>query len=942
WPTSLSQESFLLLDTVVSAQSTVQIQRFFEKPRFGIITTTGNKIGFVFIEISATASNLREKVTSEFKHVIKDQHYILIDKIGWPVAPHQEDKLLVFDLARRGVIKIKLFEADEINNKDESDGGFLRSAISSESEDEMETERTLEKTEETESPQKIRRVSYDTEVTKALSDITSERNEVSHQAIYSIPSSVSTYSVSSSTNHKPILISYVRQEAERHARQLKTHLSDLGYEVFLDVDEIMGGHDWIDALNTAVVNCEVFVPLITPQYGLTIWTNREIKLADIKNKLIIPVNFLDHWPPECLAIQFATTQFLNWKSREEIEEAYRTQGERANDIKYWDEPFVHRAAQEIINISKKVANSNGLGLSFDRSTFASTFVSSPHSQIRNTFLQEDFVDKTDNISREFTDNIDQESGTMEDLFETEKPIFKSSMALLQSVSITKKQSLIVISAHPKERSFVEALRNKLHEYDYEVWSSLDMCIGMSFDHLNGNGEDIGSLTPTTPVFHSMPAFSSREESGIGNLASLMESEEIEAEDTFIPPQTRRPRPRFLNTLIEDSTNNRRFSQSSASDFSQNSLFTPEDLDKAKVFRQRVARARVVITILSSAYCKSKTCKSQAFYCDYRKTVVAALYEDCKIPHCLAKLVDQDLIRRDIPALMDPSNQNFLESIASKVNSIVNASKESFKEKMTDAKIQSFGHYLTKNIPIRDKKKIVVFVTGGSKFYNTGSEAICSSIAQTLAAKENVVLVTSGFYGAAEAVGRSFAEQRTALNKSLNLFHILPKKEGSNLKLKCRQGQDKAFEKLPFGETLFVGDSLHERDAVIARIFNYCILIEGGPYSARLAKEFIWNDNTVIPIMCTGGAASGLYDCSAKITEMPACVDQSDWDMLKEKCATSEDIASAVLRIIQSLVKWRNKNNSDRKYRFKNRRRYYGKNKNRNESTHEPKPGVVKV
>lgn len=40
--------------------------------------------------------------------------------------------------------------------------------------------------------------------------------------------------------------------------------------------EIKSGVDWQDALNNAVSNCEVFVPLVTPRYGETQWTNREV------------------------------------------------------------------------------------------------------------------------------------------------------------------------------------------------------------------------------------------------------------------------------------------------------------------------------------------------------------------------------------------------------------------------------------------------------------------------------------------------------------------------------------------------------------------------------------------------------------------------------------------------------------------------------------------
>lgn len=48
-----------------------------------------------------------------------------------------------------------------------------------------------------------------------------------------------------------------------------------------DVDEIKTGADWQDALNYAVSNCEVLVPLVTPHYGETQWTNREVNISEM-------------------------------------------------------------------------------------------------------------------------------------------------------------------------------------------------------------------------------------------------------------------------------------------------------------------------------------------------------------------------------------------------------------------------------------------------------------------------------------------------------------------------------------------------------------------------------------------------------------------------------------------------------------------------------------
>lgn len=75
--------------------------------------------------------------------------------------------------------------------------------------------------------------------------------------------------------------------------------------------------------------------------------------TDIKNKLIVPINFLKQWPPDVLAIQFATTQFLAWKTKEEIEEDVKLGNARAADITHWDDKHILRIAKQISELVKK-------------------------------------------------------------------------------------------------------------------------------------------------------------------------------------------------------------------------------------------------------------------------------------------------------------------------------------------------------------------------------------------------------------------------------------------------------------------------------------------------------------------------------------------------------------------------------------------------------------
>jgi len=44
--------------------------------------------------------------------------------------------------------------------------------------------------------------------------------------------------------------------------------------------------------------------------------------------------------------------------------------------------------------------------------------------------------------------------------------------------------------------------------------------------------------------------------------------------------------------------------------------------------------------------------------------------------------------------------------------------------------------------------------------------------------------------------------------------------------KCVQNPDKSFAALPYGRTVFVGDSVRQREQLTARAFDICVIVEG--------------------------------------------------------------------------------------------------------------------
>ena len=115
---------------------------------------------------------------------------------------------------------------------------------------------------------------------------------------------------------KDIFISYRRKGGEDFAKYLEETLIDMGYSVFLDVEDIRPGADFNERLYEVIDNCKDFI-LILPEHGLdrcveneNDWVRLEIERAREKGKNIIPVRLRDFTMPENLppSLEFLNTQ----------------------------------------------------------------------------------------------------------------------------------------------------------------------------------------------------------------------------------------------------------------------------------------------------------------------------------------------------------------------------------------------------------------------------------------------------------------------------------------------------------------------------------------------------------------------------------------------------------------------------------------------------------
>ncbi|XP_070541389.1 uncharacterized protein [Ptychodera flava] len=712
WPVKHNQESSLCVYQIVDSDSVVRIVTKYDKPRIGICTTDGSSIGFVFIQNTCTVTQLREAVLTQIANSspsLHDSSFVFLDRNMWPLSIDQESQLRVLDIQNGAIVNVQI--RDRIPSDDD----------------------TVPISDIVPSPTSLSPPTSTKKFKRSSSLVHSTGQSPSK--IVKFQDTCETDSAGAKTVDLPVLktpqvakqmlISYVRQEAAHHALALKSALENLQFSVYLDVHEITCGADWQDALNYAVSNCEVFVPLVTPGYGNTQWTNREVKLADVLGKLIIPVSFLQRWPPPCLAIQFATTQYVRWKTRDEIKQAEdRGDGQTATDIKYWEPLYVQRVAKAIGEFCKAEARKLKFygplkGLSRKQSMLKSYAASLPEGANELASIQQDREGKP----------------------------------------------LVVISLHPAQKDYALKLKIMFETDGYEVWCS----------------------------------------------TSMLDCNEMEVERSF-----------KFEALPRSASDD--YSGPSLSQLSHSSNDSFNASDERSIFQEKADEAGVVVFVLSKAFAESKTCQQQVFYCEHRKRVVPLKYEDFEMPGWMSMLIGTRTFE-------DTRRDGYTDSLRCRVKRALDPkARESCFDEINEAKMTVHINFIKRSLADFHN---VVYISGGTKFFWQKSESICRAIGKSLAQHDSIILVTGGFYGVGETVARSFLDTRSALNKrEENVWHIIPAKDEQDRRLQTRQAADRTFQSVPYGQTLFSGESVRQREAIVARVFDICILIEASSLQAK--------------------------------------------------------------------------------------------------------------
>jgi hypothetical protein len=86
-----------------------------------------------------------------------------------------------------------------------------------------------------------------------------------------------------------IFISYGRADARELAIRLRDNLQDVGYSVWLDLNELPGGANWSQDIEEAIEHCHLMIAVMSPHSYNSQWCRAEQLRAIRKGKRIIPL-----------------------------------------------------------------------------------------------------------------------------------------------------------------------------------------------------------------------------------------------------------------------------------------------------------------------------------------------------------------------------------------------------------------------------------------------------------------------------------------------------------------------------------------------------------------------------------------------------------------------------------------------------------------------------
>ncbi|OQR67601.1 hypothetical protein BIW11_13423 [Tropilaelaps mercedesae] len=422
------------------------------------------------------------------------------------------------------------------------------------------------------------------------------------------------------------------------------------------------------------------------------------------------------------------------------------------------------------------------------------------------------------------------------------------------VSPSEQKIDVVISAHPRDKETADDIVKFLKSRNHSVWLTTEMDSDLS--------KTSGVSSPTGDVGSGLsnPAFCPSQR----NLVKIPERPG-QTGDTSASAEQHQPAGRV---------------GSNGSDLQEHRIA------QISHFLNKAAQTTLVVFIISPDFLKSSVSMQQVYYCQKRKHTIVIKTEKSKdMPCWWDSLMGTESIDITMP--------NFRSILEARVRDQLKKPEPSSDNETEEKNICERWESELKKLPSHDG---CVYISGSTKDIDKRTATICDEIGKKLAQVSSITLITGGFNGVQQLVARSFFEARKESKTDTLVYHLLPKKDRACYQNDAPQGSDGTFRDADSGKTVFIGDSIKERELIVGRTFSICILIGGDDRAAHEAEQFLWNDHFVIPIISTGGAAGGDHNLDAKILQSPHCVHEDKWKILKDPSVDPDILANAVIEI----------------------------------------------
>ena len=88
-------------------------------------------------------------------------------------------------------------------------------------------------------------------------------------------------------------LSYAREDSDFVVNRLRGDLGERGLQVWMDVEDILGGAKWQERVKRGIEACKAFVFVVSPDSVASEHCRAELEDALALNKLVIPVIYRD-------------------------------------------------------------------------------------------------------------------------------------------------------------------------------------------------------------------------------------------------------------------------------------------------------------------------------------------------------------------------------------------------------------------------------------------------------------------------------------------------------------------------------------------------------------------------------------------------------------------------------------------------------------------------